>query len=137
MITWDPMIATLNFSVDFPRARRLLNRMVEEHDAAGTVFRALADPTRRAMVERLASGERTIGELSEPLDMTLAGASKHVGVLARAGIVSRRREGRECICSLNGEGLLVARQWVQRYARFWDERLDALQTVIEKESFNE
>ncbi len=110
--------------------------MVEQSAFRDSVFRALADPTRRTIVERLAVGERTVGEIAEPLAMSLAAASKHIGVLERAGLVKRRKRGRERICSLEPGGLFAVRDWVERYAGFWNERLDALDAAL-KEDANE
>ena len=93
--------------------------MVEDRSSLDRVFRALGDPTRLRMIEDLARGERTVGELAEPAKMTLAGASKHVGVLERAG--------------LQPQALLSARDWVQRYTEFWNERLDALETALKED----
>ncbi len=97
------------------------------------VFRALADSSRRAIVEQLAQSERTVGELAEPLDMTLAGASKHIGVLERAGLVLRRKRGRERVCSLQPDALLAVRDWVERYSAFWTARLDALDSALKED----
>ena len=107
--------------------------MVERNSQADLVFRALGDPSRRMMVERLSQGEATVGDLAEPLDMSLAGASKHLGVLEQAGLVRREKRGRERICSLRPEGLFAARDWVERYSRFWDERLDALDAALKED----
>jgi DNA-binding transcriptional ArsR family regulator len=107
--------------------------MVEYDSRTDTVFRALADPTRRAIVERLAQGESTVGELAAPFAMSLAGASKHLGVLEEAGLVVRKKQGRERICSLRPDGLFALRDWVERYSRFWEARLDALEAVLKEE----
>lgn len=96
-----------------------------------SVFRALGDPSRLAMIERLSVGPATVGELAEPLDMTLAGASKHVGVLEKAGLLKRKRRGRERVCELQPASLFAARDWVERYSRLWNERLDALEAALE------
>lgn len=111
--------------------------MVENNDAVDSVFRALADPSRRAMVQRLAGRDLTVGELAEPLDMTLAGASKHVGVLEKAGVITREKRGRERVCSLQPHALFALRDWVATYAKFWDERLDALDAAIREEKGDE
>lgn len=75
----------------------------------------------------------TVGELAEPLDMTLAGASKHIGVLEQAGLVARHKRGRERVCSLRPTGLAGAREWVERYAAFWSDRLDALDHALKED----
>lgn len=104
--------------------------MVEHSDILDNVFRAMADPTRRAMVRRLAHGEQSVTELAKPFEMSLAAASKHVKVLETAGLVSRTIHGRRHVCSLNREPLSEARQWLQHYEAFWNERLDALERVL-------
>lgn len=73
-----------------------------------------------------------MGDLAEPLAMTLAGASKHIGVLEEAGLVIREKHGRERICTLRPGGLLEARNWVERYSRFWEQRLDALDLALKE-----
>ena len=105
--------------------------MVERSaDSLSLVFRALGDPTRRAMVQRLALGERTVGELAEPFRMSLAAASKHVRVLERAGLVRRRVHGRLHRCRLDADRLAEAQAWLAHYERFWSERLDALDSLL-------
>ena len=93
-------------------------------------FHALADPTRRGMLAALALGEKSIGELARPYAMSLAGASKHVQVLERAGLIARRKSGRAQICTLRPEPLAEANQWLQQWARFWSARLDGLETLL-------
>jgi DNA-binding transcriptional ArsR family regulator len=97
--------------------------MVEEMDA---VFHALAHGARRDMLGRLAAGELTVGELAEPLEMSLAAASKHVKVLERAGLVRRTVTGRRHVCRLEPGPLASASAWLRFYERDWGERLDAL-----------
>jgi len=107
--------------------------MVERHpDALSVVFRALGDPTRREMVHRLSSGEHTVGELAKPFRMSLAAASKHVKVLERAGLVHRTVSGRTHRCRLDARGLADAQRWLAFYQRFWNERFDALDTLLEE-----
>ena len=96
-----------------------------------TVFRALADPTRRGMLANLALGEKSIGELAGPYRMSLAGASKHVKVLEDAGLLSRRKTGRTHLCSLNAGPLGEADRWLRQWEKFWTVRLDRLQTLVE------
>lgn len=104
--------------------------MVERLDAT---FQALADPTRRGMLASLALGEKSVGELAEPYAMSFAGAAKHVGVLERAGLVERRRAGRQILCRLRAEPLKEADTWLSQWQRFWTERLDALETIIKED----
>ena len=101
--------------------------MVERLDMT---FHALADPTRRGMLATLAQGEKSIGELAQPYAMTLAGASKHVQVLERAGLVTRRRDGRTHRCALKPAPLAEANQWLHPWAMFWNTRLDGLEALL-------
>lgn len=94
------------------------------------IFRALADQTRREMLRRLATGERTISELAEPCDMSFAAASKHVRVLERAGLVRRTVRGRTHTCRLEPKPLAAAQKWLAFYQRYWTTRLDALETML-------
>ncbi|MFC5587192.1 ArsR/SmtB family transcription factor [Nitratireductor kimnyeongensis] len=97
------------------------------------VFHALSDPTRRAMLHRLSAGERSVSQLAQPFDMSLAGASKHVKVLEGAGLVSRRVEGRTHYCRLEAARLAGAQAWFRYYERFWTNRIDTLQAILEAE----
>jgi DNA-binding transcriptional ArsR family regulator len=97
-----------------------------------TTFHALADPTRRGMLANLALGEKSIGELGEPFRMTFAGASKHVKVLERAGLVERRKSGRRYLCALKAEPLAEAEQWLRQWEHFWNARLDRLQALVDE-----
>jgi DNA-binding transcriptional ArsR family regulator len=100
--------------------------MVEDLAGMDAVFHALAHDARRAMLGRLACGELTVGQLAEPLAMSLAAASKHVKVLERAGLVHRTVDGRRHVCRLEPGPLASAYAWLRFYERFWTERLDAL-----------
>lgn len=102
-----------------------------EQGAVDEAFRALGDATRRAMLVELEHGPRTISALAAPHAMTLAGASKHVAVLERAGLVLRTRRGRAHLISLNPAPLAAAHAWLSRYQRFWEARLDALEAVLQ------
>ncbi|HEV2852768.1 MAG TPA: metalloregulator ArsR/SmtB family transcription factor [Thermoanaerobaculia bacterium] len=105
--------------------------MVEQRaDPLDSVFHALADPTRRAMLRSLAVQERTVTELAEPFRMSLAAASKHVKTLERAGLVQRTVRGRTHICRLDPKPLADAQEWIRFYERFWNERLDALENLF-------
>lgn len=101
--------------------------MVERLDLT---FAALADPTRRAMLASLALGERSVGELAAPHAMSFAGAAKHVAVLERAGLVERRKAGRQQLCRLKAERLREADQWLRQWERFWLSTLDRLEAII-------
>lgn len=89
-------------------------------------YSALADPTRRAMLVRLARGEATVGELGQPFAMSRPAVSKHVCVLERAGLLSRRRQGRNQICRLEPDALTWAAEWLERHRTFWTVQLAAL-----------
>ncbi|MEM9084746.1 MAG: metalloregulator ArsR/SmtB family transcription factor [Pseudomonadota bacterium] len=97
------------------------------------MFRALGDPIRVAMVERLTKGPASVGTLAEPHDISLAGASKHIGVLESAGLVVREKRGRERMCTLQPLALMTARDWIERYSQFWNERLDALDAALRED----
>jgi DNA-binding transcriptional ArsR family regulator len=109
--------------------------MVEER--LDSTFRALADPTRRGMLANLALGEKSIGELAEPLHMSFAGASKHVKVLEEAGLVRRRKEGRSQIIKLEAGPLAEAERWLRQWEKFWNVRLDRLEALIERDKQKE
>ena len=99
-------------------------------DRLDEVFRALADPTRRAMLGDLAAGPRTVGELAGPFDISLAGASKHIQVLERAGLIRREVRGRVHTCSLDARPLHMGAEWMRHYERFWNSRLDVLEALL-------
>jgi DNA-binding transcriptional ArsR family regulator len=98
-----------------------------------TVFQALTDATRRAMLRSLAAGDRNIGELAAPFEMSLAAASKHVKVLERAGLVRRLVKGRTHICRLEPAPLAAADEWLRFYEQFWTLKLDALEALLKAE----
>lgn len=100
--------------------------------ALDATFHALAHPTRRAMVALLAEGERTVGELAEPFDVSLAASSKHLRVLERAGLVRRRVAGRTHTCSLRAEPLRRVVEWAAGYRRFWEESFGRLEEHLER-----
>ena len=98
-------------------------------DRLSTTFSALADPTRRAILARLTSGEASVTELAEPFEMSLPAVSKHLKVLERAGLITRSREAQWRPCRLEAGPLKDAADWLEHYRRFWEasyERLDAL-----------
>ena len=94
------------------------------------VFRALGDPTRRAMLAQLAMRERTVSELAEPYDIALASASKHIKALERAGLVKRTVRGRTHFCRLDPRPLGKADEWLREYERLWDIRLAKLAELL-------
>ena len=90
------------------------------------VFGALADPTRRGVLDALGGGSLAVSELAAPHGMSLPGFMKHLRVLERAGLIERNKEGRVVSCELSAAPMQAAAAWIQRYERFWTEKLDAL-----------
>src|SRR5947207_10993852 len=101
-------------------------------DPLSTTLSALADPTRRAILARLASGEATVGELAEPFPMSLPGISKHLKVLERAGLIARGRTAQWRPCRLEAAAPKEVADWVEHYRRFWEERLDRLDQYLKE-----
>src|SRR5258706_10151750 len=97
-----------------------------QDDQLDTVFAALADPTRRGILEWLSGGDLAVSELAAPHDMSLPGFLKHLRVLEDAGLIERSKEGRVVSCELSAEPMKAAATWMSRYERFWTEKLDAL-----------
>lgn len=95
-------------------------------DRLNATFAALADPTRRAILAKLASGEVSVNELAEPFDMSLPAISKHLKVLEAAGLISRGRDAQRRPCRLEAAPLKDAVDWLERYRKLWEERLDGL-----------
>lgn len=94
------------------------------------IFFALSDPTRRAIVGRLAAGPSTVGELAAPFSISAPAVSKHMKILEGAGLISRRVEGRRHHCSLEPRGLAEARDWLRYHQEFWQTRLDELESLL-------
>lgn len=94
-------------------------------------FGALADPTRREILSRLAVGDATVGELAAPFEISRPAISKHLRVLERAGLIHRTRDGRVRRCGLEAAPMREAAEWVERYREFWEDRLDALAAYLE------
>lgn len=109
-----------------------LSSSVERSDDA--VFRALADPTRRAILARLAHGEASVSSLAEPVGLTLGTVSKHVSVLETAHLISREKRGRTTYCRLRPARLRAAAEWLAALERDWMGRLDRLAAVLEAEA---
>ena len=95
-----------------------------------TIFYALGDATRRQMLRELVKGERTVGQLASPHDMSLAAASKHIKALESAGLIRREVRGRTLWCQLAPGPLASAHQWLSFYEQFWTDRLDALEQLL-------
>ncbi|MBU8977868.1 MULTISPECIES: metalloregulator ArsR/SmtB family transcription factor [unclassified Lysobacter] len=102
-------------------------------DRLDAVFRALSDPTRRAMLRNLSRQPRSVGELAEPFEISLAAASKHIKVLEGAGLVQREVQGRTHVCRLDARPLHAGMEWMRHYEQFWNQRLDALDALLRAE----
>src|SRR5215208_5748545 len=112
---------------------RISNQAVEcsmSADRLSLIFSALADPTRRAILARLASGSASVTELAAPFEMSLPAVSKHLKVLERAGLIARGREAQWRPCRLDAAPLREVAGWLEEYRRHWDERLDRLDTYL-------
>src|SRR5258706_4026775 len=101
-------------------------------DQLSTTFAALADPTRRAILARLASGEASVTELAEPFEMSMPAVSKHLKVLERAGLIARGHEAQWRPCRLEAAPLKGVADWVEHYQRFWDESLGRLDKYLQE-----
>jgi DNA-binding transcriptional ArsR family regulator len=107
--------------------------MVHQHtsqDRLDATFSALADPTRRGILARLASGETSVSELAEPFEMSMPAISKHLKVLQRAGLIERGREAQWRPCRLSAGPLKDASDWLDRYRRFWEQSFDRLESYL-------
>ena len=101
-------------------------------DQLSNTFSALADPTRRAILGRLADGEATVSELASPFDMSLPAVSKHLKVLERAGLIERGREAQWRPCRLKAEPLKDAAEWIEGYRQHWEERFQRLDDYLQE-----
>src|SRR5689334_12736947 len=101
-------------------------------DRLSTTFAALADPTRRAILARLVSGEASVTELAEPFEMSLPAVSKHLKVLQRAGLIARGRQAQWRPCRLEATPLKDAADWLEHYRRFWEQSLDRLDDYLDE-----
>ena len=106
--------------------------MATATDELDATFSALADPTRRAILARLARGQASVNELAEPFEMTLPGISKHLKVLERAGLISRGRDAQSRPCRLEARPLKDAAAWIDHYRRFWEQSLDRLDDYLKE-----
>jgi len=107
--------------------------MVTITERLDLTFAALADPTRRAILARLAEGESTVGDLARPFEISRPAISKHLRVLERAGLVRRERDGRLSRCGLDATPMRDAAEWVEEYRQFWESQLDALARFLEQD----
>ena len=101
-------------------------------DHLSATFAALADPTRRAILARLASGECAVTELAEPFEMSMPAVSKHLRVLERAGLIARRREAQWRPCRIEARPLKEVADWTERYRSLWEQRLDRLDKYLQQ-----
>ena len=100
------------------------------NDRLSTIFAALANPTRRAILARLARGQATVGELAEPFDMSLPAMTKHLKVLQRAGLITQTRQAQWRPCRLEAAPLRDVSNWVEQYRQFWEDSIDSLQGYL-------
>lgn len=108
--------------------------MVEyESEQLSQLFHALADPTRRGMLQALTEEPMTVGDLAAPFAMSLAAASKHIRVLEQAGLIRRRIEGRTHFCELNAGPMHGGYEWISHYQRLWSKQLDTLEQLLQAE----
>jgi DNA-binding transcriptional ArsR family regulator len=115
-----------------PEAFAILNQMVQYHQQLDGAFAALADPTRRAILQRLGEGSATISELAAPFEMSLTGLKKHVRVLEDAQLVTTEKVGRARRCSLGPQKLDEAQDWIEAYRQMLENRLDRLAELLER-----
>jgi DNA-binding transcriptional ArsR family regulator len=101
-------------------------------DQLSSTFAALADPTRRAILARLALGETSVSELAKPFDISMPAVSKHLKVLERAGLIARGREAQSRPCRLEASPLKKAANWIEEYRRFWSAHVDALERHLDR-----
>jgi DNA-binding transcriptional ArsR family regulator len=100
--------------------------------ASADVFQAIADPTRRAILDRLRTGEQPVKQLAEPFEMSLPAISQHLQILCNAGLVSQQKSGRQRLYRLNPGPLQQVSEWVAHYESFWQQKLDALGAYLEE-----
>jgi DNA-binding transcriptional ArsR family regulator len=105
--------------------------------ASTDIFQAIADPTRRALLDQLRNGEQPVKQLAEPFNMTLPAISQHLQILCEAGLVQVRKAGRQRLYRLNPEPLKEVSDWVNHYDQFWQEKLDALGNYLEENPCSE
>ncbi len=107
--------------------------MLNNQPSLNGAFRALADPTRRAIVERLSRGPATVSDLAEPLPMSLPAVHQHLQVLEEVGLMTWEKKGRVRWCQLDSKGLAAAENWISDRRRLWERRLDALEAHLAKD----
>ncbi len=109
-----------------------MSKVLVSMDQLSTTLSALADPTRRAIIARLAAGEATVNELAAPFDMSLPAVSKHLKVLERAGLISRGRNAQWRPCRLEARPMKEIADWIEPYRRFWDGSFDRLESYLQE-----
>lgn len=119
-------------ALDYRLTKWLIESMANTEDPLSITFAALADPTRRAILTRLARGEATVGELGEPFEMSAPAISKHLRVLEGAGLIAREVDARWRICRLRPEPMHDAHDWLEAYRRHWEGNLDRLVEFVER-----
>ncbi len=128
-----PVFKIKNFPLTARNFPAIVNHMVKcSSRLLDRTFSALADPTRRRILEHLAHGDRCVTDLARPYSMSLPAVSKHLRVLEKAGLVRRRRNGRIHRLKLNAAPMREAQQWIEEYRRFWEERFDRLDDYLKK-----
>ena len=115
----------------------LIGNRRTRHERLDATFAALADPTRRAILARLSSGQATVTELAEPFAMTQPAISKHLKVLERAGLISRGRDAQRRPCRLEAKRLAEANDWLEGYRSFWQQSFERLDTVLDELKAND
>jgi DNA-binding transcriptional ArsR family regulator len=108
--------------------------MLDHQESPDRLFHALAEPNRRAMIERLTRGPASVKELAEPLPMSLAAALQHLQVLENSGVIRTEKVGRVRTCQLEPAGLRLAEEWLRRQRTAWERRLDRLGQVLDDEN---
>jgi DNA-binding transcriptional ArsR family regulator len=126
LIPLKNLLTGKNFALIFNYMVKCSSRLLDR------TFGALADPTRRRILEHLAGGDRCVTDLARPYSMSLPAVSKHLRVLERAGLVRRRRDGRVHRLKLDASPMKDAQQWIEEYRRFWEERLDRLDEYLKQ-----
>jgi DNA-binding transcriptional ArsR family regulator len=110
----------------------MVNKLVEDPERLDRTYAALSDATRRALLVSLREGDARISDLAEPLPISFAAVSRHIGVLEQAGLVRREVRGREHWLSVRPEGLRAAEEWIREQSEFWSRRADALARRLER-----
>jgi DNA-binding transcriptional ArsR family regulator len=121
------MTTSIDFSTEYQAS-------TQEDDQLDLIFKALSDRTRRQLLAELSKGDATVGQLAEPLDMSLPAASKHIKVLENASLVQRTKEGRVQTCTLQSAPMAKADAWLNHYRGYWHEQLDALEAFLETDA---